>query len=204
MQKPSLYNRWIEVSHRRIADAPFLFGLKLEQYVNAAIVQWHRIQQDDAMTWAAMDEDFGLLHEGVAPTPEVMQLLRVRYFADIHSFLIMVDKAQILFRGLVKADGGADLQGLWERSKIFLKRYNDFRNDLEHIDERIARGLVEPGITDLGNVLNDTYTFSGKIMDIGPEGLKFLTDMYDEILAVVAARPKRPSQPEAPPGNSGA
>lgn len=66
----------------------------------------------------------------------------VALFADVHFLLICLDKIDRLSKML--ADRlGAKIDRIRQDYSRSLKNYNDFRNHLEHIDDRIKNGVTD-------------------------------------------------------------
>jgi hypothetical protein len=105
-------------------------------------------------------------------------------FLDIHFYFICYDKAQNLFKIIVNIDGNQELKNLWEKFKPLFKPYNNVRNHLEHIEERIRN----TSLSDFGNLRDNIYTFGGEQFDIGPSSLKVLTDVYESINTHLSSR----------------
>ena len=94
----------------------------LERHVNAAISQIARIRETTNQT----SEYHG--------TWLLDQIL-----VDIHFYFICWDKAQILLKRLAEVHGDPNLKNLWLKFEPVCKLFNDARNHLEHIDERLAK-----------------------------------------------------------------
>jgi hypothetical protein len=143
-----------------------------EQYVNGAIIQWERIQK--------------VKKEFLAPATRVNPFLVQTLFMDIHFYFICHDKVQNLFEKIASMEGDQELTRLWEKSKPIFRPYNNVRNHLEHIDERINN----KSLSDFGNLRNDIYTFGPEQVDIGPLNLKILTEAYEKVIDHLNSRLK--------------
>lgn len=147
--------------------------LILKKYVNGTIIQWDRIQIDKKML--------------PGPGPGVDHRLMDTLFLDIHFYFVCFDKCQNLIEYLAKTDGDPKLDVLWQELKPKFKPFNDARNHLEHIETRLTKDYF----SDLGNMLNDTYTFGGDSYNVSASGLKILTDAYEQILTIIGSRPSK-------------
>jgi len=102
----------------------------------------------------------------------------IALFGDIHFLLILLDKIDSLLKLMIQyLPGKQSLKDVKARHQVSLKNYNDFRNHLEHIDDRIKKG-----VRDLGNLGDSTYTFDGERFDLGPATEKEVEDIFSEIL----------------------
>jgi len=146
--------------------------LSFENYVNGAVIQWHRIQESKARL--------------PGPGPGVDPVLIWTLFLDIHFFFICGDKVQNLLECLVKTDGTRDIQVLWDDWKSRLKPFNDARNHLEHLDSRITS--PKDYLSDFGNLHGDTYSFGGEKYDVSIGALNLLTEVYEAVLRLLDAR----------------
>lgn len=135
----------------------------LERYVNGAIAQIDRISE----TTRQISEYRG--------TWLLDQIL-----IDVHSYFIYWDKAQILIKHLAKIWPDPNLVRLWERFQPVCKPFNDARNHLEHIDDRLA---IKPNET--GSLASGTFIFAGEAFDISDQGLSALTEAYEEIIRIM-------------------
>lgn len=109
--------------------------------------------------------------------------LSITLFADIHFLMICLDKIELLIRMLEKHLGSnSEIASIRQQHSTSLKDYNDFRNHLEHIDERVERG-----ISDLGNLSGDAFTFDGRYFDIGPQRERELEQIYGEVVKACEA-----------------
>jgi hypothetical protein len=132
----------------------------LERYVNGAIAQLDRARE----TVQQMSDYHG--------TWLLDQLL-----LDIHFYFICWDKAQKLVEQLTKVKPDPNLEQVWVKFKPLCKPFTRARNNLEHIDRELAHNPSETG--SLGG---DVFIFAGKRFDISGNGLKVLTDMYEEVI----------------------
>jgi len=146
--------------------------LTLEKYVNGTMIQWNRIQEDEIAL--------------PGPGPGVDQTLMQTLFLDIHFYFICYEKAQNLLERLAGTDGDPKLYNLWKIHKPKFKPFNDARNHLEHIDERMKKKYL----SDFGNIKNGTFSFGGECFDISASGLKILTDAYEQVVGILRSRPK--------------
>ena len=167
-----MYNDALNVMWKACSFEASVALLTLERYVNGTMIQWNRIQADKRAL--------------PGPGPGVDQKFMLTLFLDIHFYFVCYDKAQNLLQHLSKTDGDPKLNNLWQTLEPKFKRFNDARNHLEHIEERIT----EEYLFDFGNLENDTFTFGRDRFDISASGLKTLTDAYEQVVGILRPRPK--------------
>jgi len=168
-----MYNEALNIIRKAHSFKASAALLTLERYVNGTMIQWNRIQSDKRAL--------------PGPGPGVDQTLMLTLFLDIHFYFVCYDKAQNLLKYLAEeTDGDAKLNNLWQTLRHKFKPFNDARNHLEHIENRIRRRYL----SDFGNLENDTFTFGGERFDISASGLQILTDAYEQVVAILRARPK--------------
>jgi hypothetical protein len=130
----------------------------LERYVNAAISQLNLVRQSIDAGW------------NYSGTWSLDQLL-----VDLHFYFICWDKAQNLLNRLAMIHGDPRLRDLWSAFEPACKPFNDARNHLEHIDERLETGSIQ----------GDVFFFAGERFDASQASLKLLTDMYEEVVNIL-------------------
>jgi len=152
----------------------YMLWIFFESYVNGAMIQWDRVQSDRAESFASFERS-----REEWPTPPDRTPHR-RLFLDVHFMLVCADKVQALVIRLAKKHPGAEIAALCERHKAEFKAWNDFRNHLEHIDDRIDK------FGDLGNLNDWTYTFAGEKLDLVVVA-KAVPEVYESALAAIKA-----------------
>lgn len=99
-------------------------------------------------------------------------------FADIHFLLICLDKIDLFLRRLEEyLPDVQEFHLVRERHRGSLREYNDFRNHLEHIDDRL-----EKGVTDLGNLGGTTFSFDDKSFEVGEAQRRKMEEIFNDIL----------------------
>src|SRR5262245_35298591 len=141
----------------------FICYSPLERYVNAAISQLDRVRQSIDAGW------------NYSGTWSLDQLL-----VDLHFYFICWDKAQNLLNRLAMIHGDPRLRDLWSAFQPACKPFNDARNHLEHIDERLERNPDETG-----SIQGEVFFFAGERFDTSQASLKLLTDMYEEVVNIL-------------------
>jgi len=174
----------------RLQPAQARIGLiLLEIEVRKARLQFVRIRQDvtkiEALFRALENEALSIIKGSGSPAASISQQKDVEpglaLFADVHFLLNCLDKVDILIRMLESLlPTNQKLMLVRASHANTLKEWNDFRNHLEHIDERVRRG-----VSDLGNLGNDLFTFDGKALDIGPACQKEFGDIFSETLTAL-------------------
>lgn len=164
-----MYDEAVHVMRKAHSSKASMTLWFLEKYVNGATIQWNRIQE----TRRALP----------GPGPGVDGTLMQALFLDIHFYFVCYDKAQNLLEHFAALDGDLELNNLWQTIGPQFRPFNDARNHLEHIEERIARG-----VSDLGNLEKETYTFDGERFDVSASGLRILTDAYEQVVHILRSR----------------
>jgi hypothetical protein len=116
-------------------------------------------------------------------------------FTDVHMLLIALQQLNDLLECIIKKKllpDVIDFEQLQIKYKNWLKTCTDFRNHLEHISERVVRG-----VSDLGNIINDSFSFDGETISIGPDQERmveqFANDYFKIINKLIAQRSPRGS-----------
>ncbi|MFA4843521.1 MAG: hypothetical protein WC632_01055 [Candidatus Margulisiibacteriota bacterium] len=153
----------------------FLF----EKYVNGAIIQWDRINTLNSIlnklaktvntTKLMVRREFWQKHEMM--------------FLDVHYYFICGDKVDKLFQLFCSYEEDPLLRPLKRQYLRKLKIFKEARDMIEHIDKNVKNNC-----TDLGNIINDTYTFGGKKFDISKKGLNSLIDLYNAVIELLKSR----------------
>jgi len=161
----------------------------LETEVRKARLQFVRIRQDVAEIKAHFsaleNEALSIIKGRGSPATFTSQQkdaeLSTALFADVHFLLNCLDKVDPLIRMLERLlPNNQKLMLVHTNHDKTLKEWNDFRNHLEHIDER-----VRDGVSDLGNLAGSLFTFNGKTLDIGPACQKELEEIFSETLTAL-------------------
>lgn len=138
----------------------------LERYVNAAIAQLDRVRE----TVGQISD-----YQGTWLLDQIL--------ADVHYYFICWDKAQNLLKRLNQVYPDPKMERLWHGFYSICRPFNDARNHLEHIDERLARNPNETG-----TIQGDVFVFASERFDISEAGLKALTDTYEEAVNILTLR----------------
>jgi hypothetical protein len=160
--------------------------LLLRGELEKAQLQFRRIREDCGKLHAysrLLSEAGRLIAEGADPfsLPDhgtEMAEAQTALFADVHFLLICLDKVDKLLRTLQKTlPENHALSEVVRRHSKSLEDYSDFRNHLEHIDDRLRKG-----VTDLGNMGNYLFTFDDKTFDVGLSCEKEVNSIFNETL----------------------
>jgi hypothetical protein len=116
----------------RITNKAWTLLQLMERYVNAAILQRARLDEDGRLFEELMRRGPSLTRLGVT---EHM----AREFADVHFFIICGDKIHGLFEHIASIEHDRAIRTVWRMKKVKLEAFRDSRDVLEHMDERIAR-----------------------------------------------------------------
>ena len=150
--------------------------LMIENAVNKALIQHERIMQGDLS-----------LQETREAGPRTNRI-RTALFSDIHHYFICWGEVSKLYDVLAKVQ--PTFKALPKTYANHLSEHRSFRNHLEHIDQRVERG-----ISDLGNLSNDKFSFDGKQIDIGQADLQKLMQFYMELIGIARKNFKQPHHP---------
>jgi len=139
-------------------------------------LQFRRIEEDRQML-----ENWDKASEGKVDLLDA----QARLFADIHFLFVCLKKLDSLFYKMEKYfPEDSKLKDLRNRYRSLLCGYGDFRDDLEHIEDRPGEG-----ITGLGSTFGTFFNFGDRQIDTGSEQKAtvetFFTEVesvYDEIL----------------------
>ncbi len=146
-----------------------VYLLMLERALNRAIIQHERIKSDsDEIEKAVHDNDLTR-----------MRRYMITLFSDIHHYLITWAEFDKLYHHLKQHDPKYQLL---PADPPELREHVDFRNHLEHIAERIERG-----VSDLGNLNGDEFSFDGRTINIGDADLTKLRDIFKRLMAIAQA-----------------
>jgi hypothetical protein len=160
--------------------------LLLENEVERARLQFRRIRKNSGVidTYMRLLAEKGVMvAHGIDPqsAPDherEMNEAQLALFADIHFLLICLDKVDLMLKTLERnlPDNQA-LKFVRQGHATALRNYNDFRNHLEHIDDRLKRN-----VSDLGNFGNNIFTFDEKDFNVGLACEKELEEIFNEAL----------------------
>jgi hypothetical protein len=163
--------------------------LLFEGQVGKARLQFTRIREDKGRIREhdrILAEHARLVAEGRDPmslpvSNQEMSEAMTALFADIHFLLICLSAVDHLLRTLERLlPKNQELLLVRRRHAGSLKKWSDFRNHLEHIDDRVRRG-----VSDLGNLGNNIFTFDGQSLGVGPDCEKEIEDILDETLTAL-------------------
>lgn len=138
-----------------------LILLLLESAVNKAIIQHERIEY--------------VKKREIRPGPSMNKTMTT-LFSDIHHYFICWEEVNKLIKYLIEVQ---PIFEFTEAQYLELKKHCDFRNHLEHITERIKRG-----VSDLGNLSNNEFSFDGESVDISLTDLEKLKELYKNTLDI--------------------
>lgn len=138
----------------------------LERYVNGAVAQLDRIAR-------SLDDSFE--YDGTWLLDQIG--------LDVHYYFICWDKARNLLKQLASIHSNPEMSEIWGQFYSICRPFNDARNHLEHIDERLQR---DPKNT--GSMAGNYFAIAGERFDITQAGLKLLTDMYEDVIFMLTLR----------------
>lgn len=103
-------------------------------------------------------------------------------FRDIKYLLVsLTDFSKMFSRGLLEQlPTNTELQSIHKKyeKNVFIV-YHDFRNHLEHIYSDLGK------VSDIGNLVDENFTFDGKCFDIGSNREKEIETIFSEILTTL-------------------
>lgn len=174
--------------------------LMMKTEIDKIRLQFQRIREDDSLIRSLVhphilredwfDEETRIK---IRSDQEKSQKALTALFADIHYLLIGLARLDLFLRWLEKLlPSEPELRDVRGKFARLLKDSNDFRNHLEHINERIARG-----VSDLGNLSGTLFTFDGKQFDVGPALQAEVEAFFEALISgceAISARqnPRRP------------
>jgi hypothetical protein len=108
-------------------------------------------------------------------------------YGDVHFLLVSMSGISHLFE-LMRDDlrGEVEFDEIHRTHKEMFEKARAFRNHLEHIDERVKKGIAG-----LGDFRETLFSFDGKSFDFGPQTEKELEDFFSEVKAAHEAFRKR-------------
>lgn len=142
-----------------------VYLLMLENAVNKAIIQHERITHEKL--------SLGKIQKPVLKWRRLMTTI----FSDIHHYLVCWAEVSKLYNRLKKTQ--PIFRSIPRNYLEDLKEHRTYRNHLEHIDDRVERG-----VSDLGNLSDDKFTFNGRQLDISDSDLQKLRLFYEELIKI--------------------
>jgi len=108
-------------------------------------------------------------------------------FGDIHFLLVSMAGISRLYE-LMKndLDGEKEFEEIGRKHREMFRKARVFRNHLEHIDDRVRKG-----IKGLGDCRETLFSFDGKSFDFGPQLRRELEEFFAEVKAAYEAYRKR-------------
>lgn len=109
-------------------------------------------------------------------------------FHDVHFYLIAWGRVAKLAQYVSDRSGFSRVKLVMKRNRSLLKKMTDFRDHLEHFEERLPggpprRALREGG--DLFNMVGDQMSIGGERVDVGAESLRRLVVFVEEFETAV-------------------
>lgn len=142
--------------------------LLIETSINKAIIQHQRIMKIKKKIPKLMMKNINVA-EKIRNMAELKKS-RTMLFSDLHHYFICWGEVNRLYIYLNKIQ---PLFTLPQKYLNELKIHCDFRNHLEHLEERIERG-----VTDLGNMFDDEFSFNNVTIDVSVTDLMKLKELY--------------------------
>lgn len=164
----------------------FLLLLKIENYVNGAIIQMNRLERHRGgikKMFAKLRNFERIKHNSFRST----------YLAcDTHYFFICIDKIYKLLNNLHKELNDNDIKKLSKSvNKIF--NISTIRNHLEHIEDRCVGYLslndkkqnIRKQINDFGNFSGDDFSFNNRRYPSSKKSLNEMKKTYQELIQIL-------------------
>jgi hypothetical protein len=152
-------------------------SLMLAQLENIRL-QYGRLGEDDNKLTTLIAT---VTSQNAPANPEQERALlegQVALAADVHYLLISVRSVNLLLWRLQRyLPEEPELKEIRTRYKSVLSEANRFRNNLEHIDEALDRG-----VTEFGSLSGTLFTFDGETIDIGGALRSKIERMFREVL----------------------
>jgi len=170
-----MYSEASKVAIETFSSEASIAILNFEKYVNGAVIQWDRIQE---VKQIMIREVLG----GASPSAD--RALMQRLFLEVYFYYTCYDKARMHLSHFVRSDGDPELESLWQDVRREFKPFYDALANLENIENSVtSKHLFESG-----SLERDEFTFGRERFDIGEDGLKLLTAIYEQVIDLVKAR----------------
>lgn len=165
---------------------PFVLLLKIENYVNGAIIQMNRIERNRN----SLKEMFTSLT--TRKQFRVSKHHTIYLACDVHYYFICIDKIKKLLSCLAKELQDKNIYKLQSR----LNKYFNIatvRNHFEHIEDRCIGYLSlsdknkkrKQHIKDFGNFIGDNFSFNDEKYPCDKKSLKEIKTIYEELIDIV-------------------
>ena len=140
-------------------------------------VQFDRIESHRSKLDSITPDGPGLKIPATKLTQEEYYQHLTMLFGDIHFLLVSIAGISRLFRLMMKdMKGEPEFKKIEARHRGFFRDAHEFRNHLEHIDDRVKKG-----IKGLGDCRETLFSFDGKSFEFGPELRRQLEEFLDEV-----------------------
>ncbi len=161
--------------------------LILGREMRIARAQFDRIESHRAKLESLTPPGPGLMIPATRLTQEEYYESLSKLFGDIHFLLVSMAGISRLFV-LMKNDlkGENEFESIGRKHGEMFRKARVFRNHLEHIDDRVRKG-----IKGLGDCRETLFSFDGKSFDFGPQLREELEKFYSEVKMAYEAYRKR-------------
>ena len=172
----------------------------LEDYINGAITQYHRIQEDYNLMANAFVEIRQHAFDDSRFWQDKLWDTQLTLLLDIHFYLICLDKVQKLYirfrKSIEHPLKGAESQHRWRcvrrRFEQALSPVKDARGFLEHIDNVVGGGFFD-GLSWETNEIGTTFIYTKRNSDekhfLNINGLKRITEAYEALIEMLHSLP---------------
>lgn len=157
-------------TRQRSVYGPVIALNSLESYVTAAMRQQARVKRAMSAPLARVDGR------------------RSSLFDDTHFYLIAWARIDKLGSYLASETRYPRVRQVLRRYRADLEKRVLARNHLEHFEKRLPGALEEKKLAspnDLFNMANNSMTYGGMSVDIGPNSLTLLIDLWTELRAAL-------------------
>ena len=152
---------------------PIIAFKSIDSYLDAANRQQHRIERARA---AIVKSILSQRH------------VRGNLFNEVHFYLICWARIAKLGRFIANKTRFRRVGLVLRRYHAELKERIDFRDHLEHFEERLPGGAKQNKLlapNDLLNMINDHVTHGGRKLDVGPASIRLLQTIVGELRAAI-------------------
>ena len=176
---------------------------QLEDYVNGTIIQTNRVSNAKEKSIFGKEAHSKILQtitkEIKERKKEMAEIINshdnysecLQLSLDVHQLLICIDKVQNLVKYIAKEDGDPKLEALWNKVEPQFLPFNEARNYLEHIEQRIRDKVDDEGLSGTDGQILQFRDREGnwKEIKIDDTGLKLVQNTYDELISILRSRP---------------
>lgn len=165
----------------------YVLLFEMENYINGATMQTARLERNRRSINKKLRKEMNSIKDDKYIRKSIKKdFSLVKLHCDYHFYFICVGQIGKLLKRLCGVLNDPELKEVY--TKFEGKFSKDFRDNLEHLDERAVGkkfGRNIGHISDFGNFPRDRFSFDGKEFPVNKGKLKELTQIYEEIIDVL-------------------